>query len=91
MLHVRMRQVLAALGYPMVELACSCVMCSVGVVGWLSNSKCQSPGGVRVPVKTIFSLYLTVTVVVVKFTSHPASHNLPIETKECVCQVGHNM
>ena len=49
---------------------------------------CQSPGGLRVPDMMVALSCVTVTVVVVNVTSHPASHNVPMEMRECDLRSG---
>ena len=62
----------------MVELAMASLLAGGGEM-----RNCHNPGGVRVPAIIATLLCVTVTVVVVNVTSHPASHNVPMEINEC--------
>lgn len=72
----------AAFGYPMDEKALTSWVIAAGMVAGTGILNFHNPGGVPVPCITMCSLWRTVTVVVVKFTSHPASHSVPIEIND---------
>jgi hypothetical protein len=61
---------------------------SINMVLGAGKSNCHSPGGEQVPLNTTLLSYRMVTVVVVKVTSHPASHNVPMDTNKCDLRSG---